>query len=506
MTHCTAAHIDPSRKRIISQSRRDLEFICKQILRFLKMPHKELFAHYQKNRHDAFCTIPHPDGKGQLQCGSLAWEKFGKLAGRVFEFEPTLAQRVSEERVMQEVIDVFVQRVLKDHQEIDQKTAEQILVDVAEKSTQSLQITEHYLPCILFLHGKPDEFSIGPVTFVRRKKFFQNKKQVHRRSVEAEIAAHIEHVDKRVEQGFPCERAATVEQSKYLVRGLHACAIKTYRGYPWIAVVRIINCDHEVSEKLAAKAIETALNVIRILLGADRTRRLRLAWSRGDALRTAGLWADARGVIHAQIGSSSIGPVGFENWYEALTQGGGHELQVLGSALAPLVDPHEITHLHERFIDAINWFGDAATDTESTASVVKYVSAIERLLFGKFDRDHKTEFASRIKILCNLFGYEDGGQAYEDALQVYNARSALLHGDSSPRDKKSPEIAFLAEELSRRCILCAAQLYPMMLMAYKNPGPDQLEDVVKRIEQEGLDWLAKAANYTKAPRSADRGE
>ncbi|TCV85811.1 hypothetical protein EDC63_10819 [Sulfurirhabdus autotrophica] len=498
MTHCTAAHIDPSRKRIISQSRRDLEFICKQILRFLKMPHKELFAHYQKNRHDAFCTIPHPDGKGQLQCGSLAWEKFGKLAGRVFEFEPTLAQRVSEGRVMKEVIDAFVQRVLREHQEIDQITAEQILVDAAGMSSQALQTTEHYLPCVLFLHGKPDEFSIGPVTFVRRKKFFQNKKQVHRRSVEAEIAAHIEHVDKHIEQGFSRERAATVEQSRHLVRGLHARAIKTYRGYPWIAKVQIINCDHEVSEKLAAKAIETALNVIRILLGAERTRRLRLAWSRGDALRTAGMWADAQDMIHVQTGLSSIGPVGFENWYEGLTQGSGHELQILGSALAPLVDPREITHLHERFVDAINWFGDAATDTESTASVVKYVSAIERLFFGKFDRGHKTEFASRIKIVCNLFGYEDGGQAYEDALQVYNARSALLHGDLSPRDKKSQEIALLAEELSRRCILCSTHLYPMMLAAYKNPDAETLEMVMKKIGDEGLDWLAKAANYTKA--------
>jgi hypothetical protein len=53
----------------------------------------------------------------------------------------------------------------------------------------------------------------------------------------------------------------------------------------------------------------------------------------------------------------------------------------------------------------------------------------------------------------------------------------------------------LSEKLSRLCILCAVQLYPMVIAAYGDPGPEQLEEVMTRMQREGLDWLAKMAGY-----------
>lgn len=215
------------------------------------------------------------------------------------------------------------------------------------------------------------------------------------------------------------------------------------------------------------------------------------------------MWADSKKTIHVSLGKRAFGPVGVDNWHEALTQRGNY-LERIGSALESLVDPQENYHLQTRFIDAINWFGDAATDTEPTASVVKYVAAIERLLFGKFDkrckdderrkdverRKHTTSFATRVKLIFDIFGCDTpGGNAYEDATKIYKARSALLHGASSPRDTKEHKLAKLAEELSRLCILCAAQLYPMMLSATENPGPAELEKAISKIEKEGLAWF-----------------
>lgn len=495
-------------KKTVARSQRDLEFICRQILRFKRMQPKELFVHIRKHREDAFCTIPHPGG-GHLQCGALGWEKFSSLVDRVIDFEPKLARRVEPERVKKAVIDAFSQRILKEKRELDLETCEQILRDVAKKSRKSLQDTEHYLPCVLFLRGGPDEFSIGPVTFVRRNKFFRDRKQALQRSAVRNEAAHIEQVNDAVKRGFPRERAATSEQSRKLARNLQAGAIRTYRGYPWVARARIVNCDHETSKKFAAKAVETALHVIRIFLGAGHTKRVRLAWSRGDALRTAGLWADSEDVIHVQLGSQSIGPVGFENWHDVLIQDGGHELKIFGSALAPLVDPKEITQLHARFIDAINWFGDAATDTEPTASVVKYVSSIERLLFGEYKRGRKGEyeprrtkaFANRLKTIFKAFDCDGGEHAHSDALRVYKVRSALLHGASSPRDIAAQRLAVVAEKLARLCLFCAAQLYPMMMHAHKDLEPKKLEEVMKQIEEDGLEPLAQAASWSRTSRS-----
>ena len=487
------------RKKVVGHAQRDLEFICRQILRFARMKPNELIAHIRKHREEAFCTIPRPGG-GLLQCGVLGWEKFSSLVDRVIDFEPKLARRVELEQVKKAVIDSFSQRVLKEKRELDLETCEQILRDAAKKSKKSLQDTEHYLPCVLFLRGGPDEFSVGPVTFVRRIKFFRDRKQALRQSAVKNEAAHIEQVNEAVEHGFPRERAATTEQSRKFARGLQARAMKTYRGYPWVARVRVVNCDHETSKELAAKAVETALHVIRVFLGAYHTRRVRLAWSRGGALRTAGLWSDSEDVIHVQIGSQSIGPVGFENWHDVLIQDGGHELKIFGSALASLVDPKEITKLHARFIDAINWFGDAATDTEPTASVVKYVSSIERLLFGEYEPGRKKAFPNRVEKILKAFDCDGSKHVHADALKVYIVRSTLLHGASSPRDAEARKLAVVAEELARQCLFCAAQLYPMMKCAYKDLEPKKLEKVMKKIDREGLEPLARKAGWSRTSR------
>jgi hypothetical protein len=477
-------------KKVVIKVTRELEFICRQLLRFAKMPAKELIAYLRKHPEESFCTIPRPDGKGHYHCGALAWKKFGVLVDCVFELAPSLAKRVERARTKDTIVSAFICRVLKEGRVVDQETSELVLLDILEVLRQSLVVTEHYLPCVLFLHGGPKVFSIGPVTFSRRVKFFQDKKQAFKRSVVKEMEAHIEHVNSAVARGFHRERAATEADSKRFIRGLQARAIKTYRAYPWIASVKVTDCDEEISKERAARIVEMALHTIRVILGARHTKKLRLAWSRSDALRTAHMWTDARDVIRVSIGSSSIGPVGAENWHDAMMQS-KNELVVFGSSLAPLVDPIEVSHLHERFIDSINWFGDAATDPVPTSSIVKYVSSIERLLFGKVAREHKKTFANRVRLILDVFGCDDDHNTYEMALKVYDARSALLHGAYSPRDETVQLVVHHAEELSRMCLLCATQLYPMMLRAFANPDPGTLEEIMKRIADNGLNWLAE---------------
>src|SRR5690606_23912164 len=109
------------------------------------------------------------------------------------------------------------------------------------------------------------------------------------------------------------------------------------------------------------------------------------------------------------------------------------------------------------------WFGDAATDRVPSSAIVKYVTAVERLLFGARDQERKKSFVRRIHGVLDAFGSSAGERTREDARQVYDKRSALLHGGISPESSELPRLVSKAEELSRICILCCTQLYPMML-------------------------------------------
>lgn len=490
-----ASTLAPAAKAV-RKSIRDLEFICGQILRFARMPPEQLLKHMAKRREDAFCMIPHPDGRGQLSCGIQAARRFGALADRVLEYDPQLSGRLSRSKTKDRVVAAFVQRVLREKREVDAGTAEQILRDVSEECKASLRTAEHFVPCVLFLNGGPDEFSVGPVTFSRRVAFFRSRRASLKKSVQVSIQSHIEQVERAVEGGFPRDRAATPEQSRHFIRGLRARALKTFRQYPWIARVRVSECDHETGEEVAERTVGLAVNSMRVLLGARHTDRIRLAWSRSDALQTARMWSDPAGIFHVGIGSRADGQVGVENWYEGLTLSGGFELNAFGSALTPLVTCTPVRHVHQRFLDAVNWFGDAATDPEPTASVVKYVSAIERVMFGSWKRDRTKDFVARLEGLWTAYDCEGRKTVGADAREVYEARSSLLHGAVSPRDASVYRLAALSEKLSRLCILCAVQLYPMLIKVYGDPGPEQLEEVMTRMRREGLDWLAKKADYS----------
>ena len=482
------------------QAQSDIKAILRQIFRFKKMPFNECKAYFQKHPKEIFFRIPHPDGKGLLLCGAIGWNKLEKLTDLTLDLDRGLGRRVGRERARSAVTDAFVERILREAREVTHDTAEVILQDALAALRKSLIITEHFLPSVLFTKYAPTEFRIGPVTFVRRKNFFGDRKQAFKHSIEAAIVANMERVNEAVAQGFPRERASSEAQARRHIRGLQAQAIKTYRNYPWIAVVKVTDCDKDTSKERAVRAVEMALHLIRIILGAEPTRELRHAWSHSNALRTAHLHTDADGIIHASVGFSFLAPISPTNWHEVL-MGASDELTVLGWALESIVDPVEISHLHQRLLDAINWFGDAATDSQITSSVIKYVSAIERLLFGNFESGRTKMFANRVKSIFEAFDCDNDGCVYEQALEVYKARSALVHGEHFPSEDETHKILRTAEALSRMCLICSAQLYPMMARAFNRPDSAKLEETMKRITSEGLAWLAEASGFSRTRRS-----
>ena len=90
------------------------------------------------------------------------------------------------------------------------------------------------------------------------------------------------------------------------------------------------------------------------------------------------------------------------------------------------------------------------------------------------------------------------------ASEVYRARSELLHGVVSLRDDGVRKMVREAEALARMSILCATQLYPMMLAAGDEVGPADLEKLMQRVQNDGVDWLAANAGWRRTHKSGER--
>lgn len=463
----------------------EIKVIVKQIVRFSRMAPKERLTYMRAHPEEAFRHIPHPQGQGVIFCGAVAFERFLRLSKLIVDIDKDFERRIELSAIRKMFIDSFVARVLKEKRDVDLLTSALILEDVLSKLKATLIDTEHFLPCVFFPHGGPDQFDIGPVRFTRMRRFFKQRRGSLRSSLKVSIASQISHVDAWAYKVGSRRGLMEEADSERFVRNLQARVFKTFRAYPWVAEVKVTRCEKDVAEDFSVKTAVAALHIVRILLGSGVTRRVRLAWSKGDTLRTARMWADESGEINVSASSNGMTPVGAENWYDGLSQGDGRTLAKLGSAIGVLCDPRPIFNLHQRLLDSIHWFGDAATEPEPTSRIIKFTSGIERLIFGKFQRGQKIQFAKRLQEITRYFFGVEETNIYQKAISVYTARSALLHGDWSPRHQDAHELAGFAEHLCYFSIIGMAELFPAVLRVDGDISPNDLDRLMQNLAEHG---------------------
>lgn len=482
----TADKQPPSKEKLLHRTLRDFEFIARQIINFRDKP----ISHYRKRPEDADCTIPGQSGFGGIICGAEAQKKFDRIIDALCLIEPKLLKAISTREIESQLKKSYSDYFLTAGERFSLEVTARLTDDVITACLKCLVTQTHHFPCAMFKSEAPKSFSVGPVIFTHRSLFLKQLRSSLAHSVKAGTDEHIAFINQTIERGFAKERAYSPEQSEKLVRRYLASAIKQYRQYEWIASVKIAGFESRLSEERAARTVESAIDIIRVVIGADHTQHIRLAWNAGVPMRSAHLWTDKDNVSHPSF-KTSFAEHGPQGWYELLLGRGANSLDWLGSALYILTQPERPSHIHQRLIDAIRWYGDAAVDSSPAGKVVKYVSAIERLLFGARHTDRKKKFAQRITSILSLFDckVED---AENLAQTVYDARSGALHGALSPELEDDKAIMHRTEMVARLCILCCSQYYPRLIFNCVDT-PEAFEKATQRIVEDGLDWLSEEA-------------
>ncbi|WP_201598796.1 HEPN domain-containing protein [Psychrobacter vallis] len=113
--------------------------------------------------------------------------------------------------------------------------------------------------------------------------------------------------------------------------------------------------------------------------------------------------------------------------------------------------------LADRLIDAFYWFGDASRDNNSSAQVVKLVTAMERLVTVKNEEKNKdiTEnFCRRVSCLIAIYHSEIDAR-YKESKKMYKLRSDFVHGSQSIYKTYDTELGFDPFKLAYPAILSA---------------------------------------------------
>lgn len=409
----------------------DVLFIFEEIARFralekewlkTKNPPPELSEGY-------LWSLPHPtDRHVKYPLGRAGMARLEQLA-RLAADRAGIGNQVDVLTIRIPLAKSLIRRFVMERRDIDVSQIERAFSESAKLAKRALQTTTHYIPCLLMTAQSPEEFAIGPIRFLNRKAF---------RGV---IARHLW-----------ASRAKNRKWGKSLRH-----VTDYYRAFGWVAEVTIKDCDAKTSERAATQAITYALDCLQLYFGPSHTSRM--------AVGGPAIYHDKRGkftleneALSISASSASTGEVGFEDdWPKFFADAEGrHLMSLFGIALELAVEPRLDRPISERFLDAVSWYGEATREKVLAARVVKYLTALERMVMTD-EKDNITDLLSqRAAALCsNPREVGDFSVWHSKSQKAYGLRSKLVHGSLSQRDLRVAEGASEAHEVVRASLLNA---------------------------------------------------
>lgn len=403
----------------------DVEFILDEVIRYARMSWAEMRPHLNDI---AFYDLKDATGH-KRPAGRPAMRRLQNLTERTLATSP-FGCRLDPRRTFRIVQERFGETFLRaDFPCPSEADLRAMFESWIGEAGQDCRPRVHIIPCDLALDGV-ERLTIGPVTLHTRKSFWP--------AFEADLEAFLDdsEPDERKSYRVPAAEAAR----EYL------------STFSEVAEVEVPGCDGPTSRGAAEAALQALLDYIHVLAGAAFTARMR---GPGPALgadrRSAVVRAAGRLEIAYSVrwGGANISDAA---WRQLTQPRGAKEVAPLAGALWRIVERRELPLLADRFVDACGWYGDAAREASPAAAAVKYVTAMERLLWtGERQRGVTQRVAERLAALCfstETWNFADVEAEVKDA---YDLRSALLHGRISQAD---PDVA----KRLGRCELHAREL------------------------------------------------
>jgi hypothetical protein len=419
-------------------------------------------------------------------CGREAQRRLEQAAEDALR-RSSFAETVSFERYMKALAPAMVDRFITNGAEVGLASVDSVFSTALNAAAKARGDSRHFIPCQLMFQTEPDSFSIGPVTFRNRETF----KPVFEDLVKE-------------------NRAKDAGSSNPTL----ADQVKGYFGkFTWVADVTVKGCDRQIGKERAKQAVEAAVDFMHLLFGHHHSRNMVVGGPGLDAdIRAAMEVRDGGTKLSYSIGSTSA--MGFpEGWSSMLEKSSTKAvINAAGRAIETITDPSRNRPLALRFVEAAAWHGQAVRETSAAASIVKSVTALERLVTVSKGSDTTRIVTERNAALSyDTQGKERFADLTKRMESIYDLRSRLAHGTLSPFD---PEVRHRREEVlaaAQRSLINGLDLFDQdglfdktLNRAELTAGLEGLVDWVKRVDAHRAKAAADSAPQDDPPPETER--
>lgn len=407
-------------------------------------------------REDLFCDLPHPNGVGTLPIGRRAFNTLERLSNTAIA-RANLSGRVTIATARSLLAKEISRRFIGDRCSVDIPNVDRTLAAVTQGLKRALVEITHLLPCYLMTNNDPQIIIIGPVTFLNRAPF---RTQISPLISTWKMSCDIGEIDRK----------------------MMAETLRYYRGFPWIASVTVKNCDAKTSGTLATEAVTSALNCLHLLLGASATTRMSVGGRPRNVQRTAELSITDRDCLAISLTTSWPQGERYEDgWSAELAHPGMQRaMQLCGIAVDALVTGLR-RPLIDRFLGAIQWYGEAVRENSPSTRILKFMTAIEHIVLAGDDKEITSLMASRVAALISgAHPDDDPATIRRKFSKLYTLRSDLVHGSISPSDPKVVQSVGSAAELAEYVLNGALSEWGEDGLLSERINPQRLRDWYNR--------------------------
>lgn len=428
----------------------DYEFILQEIGQLAVLNGPELMKYYSEHRHDALHMLQASSGN-YLPATNAATGRFEQIVSRGLAALGKEGHRFDPNKVLgalKREFAVFLEnpgdRTLTD------ENAHDLFKAAVQSVGSSHEALTHYIPCSVVAEVNPDRFTIGPVTFSLMEHFLK-------------------------------EHSGTLRQSGHWL-GEKGFAVfeSLFSEFLWVASIAVPKCDLSVSRERASTGVQAALDLFKLFVGGDRARYVGHAYSHAPRFKLANLASSDLVTFRFSFSAQSPNAIVADDWFRYFSR--APEWKVANALL--LAYWHSWGRASEpvvRFGEALAWHGDAISERDANARVVKFWTAIERVVTLK-EGDPVVARAATISIV------EDAEDAkwLSYCQKSYGQRSNIVHGAKRYDALQSGRIAARAESLSRNVLLGYLSL-ARAAGSLQALTREHLERVFRKIDKIGKD-------------------